>query len=325
MLSHNAGGPCARRARAWTLAVALANAHCGQRAFGMEPEATIADPFPTADASLIAIAPDAATSVDPRRTDASPFGSFDGRVRENDTRLGILTVSTTLFLQRPFGGARASASFVRSEIDPRCPILIDGEYFFADCPTEQAPDGETLPRAHAGRIYAQGTGLFAILAPDSTGAYANVTLDSRALPAGLEVTFSAMGAEVPAFEGRVSIPRPIELTIDSPSDRVLRSTQEVAVRWTARAGGRISVMVSCEYLDDSANSRLVFVGATYDTAAGVSRIPPRVLRRLAANGTTSQCSLVTRIENRTELQAGPWPLWLRALHDEVDDFVRFER
>ena len=148
-------------------------------------------------------------------------------------------------------------------------------------------------------------------------------LDS-ALSPGTELTVTAMGAEVPAFEGQLRTPGVVGLRLESPAGNVVRTTEDVALRWNPMSGERITVVVNREYTGATGDRR-AYVGASYATAVGAARIPPRVLRRLAATGMTTSMLVYATVENRTEVRAGQWPILLRALRTEVIEDARFER
>ncbi|MBL8679002.1 MAG: hypothetical protein JNK05_07540 [Myxococcales bacterium] len=307
-----------------TVVTVALSAHCGQSVRGIDPDPTVRDPFPTADSAVIVIPGDGGPSTDAGVTDANPFVGLDGRVRSGDTRTGIVTVSSTLFSGNLTNVA--SATFFRRERERVCPTLSDGEFFFADCPDTEEPDGETIPRAHAGRIEVRNQrGTIARLSPEADGSYTPFnTLDSSVSP-GTEITFSAMGAEVPAFVGRVSSPAAVAFRVDPLPANTLRVTQPVTVRWNPMSGERITIVVNRQYTSPAGADRTVYVGATYVSSVGSATIPPRVLRRLAVAGTTTQFFVYGSAENRTDLQAGEWPIIARAVRTEVDETVQFER
>jgi hypothetical protein len=315
-------GAPAQRCISLAVLCAVASAHCGQSVYGIDPDPTIRDPFPSADGAVIVI-PFEAGAGDAGLTDASPFVGLDGRVRSDDTRSGVVTVSSTLF-----GGSisnNATAGFFRRERDRVCAAFSDGEYFFADCPDAEEPDGETIPRAHAGRIDVRNTrATIGRLSPDSQGSYPSSMLLDSALSPGTELTVTAMGAEVPAFEGQLRTPGVVGLRLESPAGNVVRTTEDVALRWNPMSGERITVVVNREYTGATGDRR-AYVGASYATAVGAARIPPRVLRRLAATGMTTSMLVYATVENRTEVRAGQWPILLRALRTEVIEDARFER
>lgn len=309
---------------ALTSVLALTSAHCGQSVRGIDPDPTLRDPFPSPDSAVIVIPGDGGTIDDAGRTDANPFVGLDGRVRSGDTRSGIVTVSSTRF-----SGSLsniASAAFFRRDRDRVCPTLSDGEFFFADCPDAEEPDGETIPRAHAGRIDVRNPrGTIARLAPEADGSYASFnTLESSISP-GAQITFTAMGAEVPAFEGSVASPSSVGFRVDSLPNNTLRVTEPVTVRWSPTSGERMTIVVNREYTTAGGAARTVYVGAVYASSVGSATIPPRVLRRLAVAGTTTRFFVYGSAENRTEIQAGEWPILARAVRTEVDESVRFER
>lgn len=310
--------PASHGKAALTLAVSSLLLHCGRFVTGVETDPSRVDPFPRqGDGAVVVIGPDA-SSDDVPSGDASPFEGLDGRVRRDDPRYGRLYFTRTL--GGGSGNAVAAATFWRLERMPTCTVFSDGPYNFSDCPAGmQESDNEAIPRAHAGPITVSSSGTQSLtLRTNAQGAYLDGAPSDRFGLPGSSITFRAMGAEVPAFEGSVAVPRAPNFRITSDGGE-LRTDSEFAVSFNPSAGQNVYILVQISY-SAGGQQRQASVAAYVQAREGQVVFPPRVTRRLAPAAGSMGFIYVASI-NATTLSAGLWPIELQAYQGEFTELT----
>ncbi len=300
------------------LAVGFALSHCGIVVRGVETDPSRVDPFPRqGDGAVVVIGPDA--SVDDVVTgDASPFEGLDGRVRRDDPRFGRLFFSRS----GNRGAANNSvlaATFWRLERMPSCTVYSDGPFNFSNCPSGAREDDlEAIPRAHSGSITVSSRGFQSeFLIPNRMGTYPDNQVNRQEFGRpGTVLQFTSLGAEVPAFNGTVTVPRESAFRVVAPANGDVVMGMDFTVAWNPSAGQFAYVLVQ-QTFTEAGVQRTAVIAAYLPCREGQVTFPARVTRRLHAGG-DSQAFVYVATINVTSVEAGLWPIDLQAYLGEFE-------
>lgn len=193
----------------------------------------------------------------------------------------VVTVAGTEYASYSF-----SAGFTRSQATAgtgSCDISNDGPCRITDCSTPPGdagtPDYETVS---AGVIQLLGANQPLSLVPDSTGTYAVVTGQEKLWSGGENLTISAAGDVVPAFQEVLFAAMPVTLTSPSlppaPAQATISTNAPLNVSWTGGSGGTVTVMLTRSVTAGSTDT--VMLSCAFPAAGGAGTIPATAMAML---------------------------------------------
>lgn len=168
--------------------------------------------------------------------------------------------------------------------------------------------------ASAGLITISGGAETMTLAPAMDKTYAQQTASERLFMGGETLTYSAQGADIPAFTKTLTAPA--RATITSPAkpstSLAVSRTQDLTVTWTGGAGGKVQVALIGATIASTLLCR-------FEASAGTGTIPAAALAMLpAGNGGFAMASIAD-----TEQDTGDWAIDVSAYFNAVwpDDSI----
>jgi hypothetical protein len=207
---------------------------------------------------------------------------------------------------QPLRGGSASAGFFSNG------RICTTQETIGPCIVQQCDFNATPPAISAGAITLTGGTRPITLAPAADQTYPTLNVQTGLLfDPGATITFSAAGAEVPAFEK--SLAMPAKATITSPAEPPSGSPfltfdrgQDFTVTWS---GGGEGLMQIALFGPDSSQ----LISCRFEASAGSGTLPASALGRLdAGQGGFSMAVFTT-----TEEFAGDWAVELSGIFNAV--------
>jgi hypothetical protein len=202
-------------------------------------------------------------------------------------------------------GANASA-------DASCTSSKEGACSVVDCDETRAAPASTpgaTKSPNAGPLTIEG--LRAItLTPDETGVYAPASETQAVQPVfgvGGNVTFSAAGADVPAFDATVPAPALINVTSPTLGTPFQVSVyHDLDVAWDHGTLGDVNVVMST-----SSQPRRTTISCTFDATAGGGKVPAALLGKLQPTGSDVAGTLTVQTSSTKFVGSGGWSITAR--------------
>lgn len=200
--------------------------------------------------------------------------------------------------------------------DASCTESKEGDCTITECDLGPTPDGGTETDAgttkspHAGEIAIKSASEIK-LTPDADGKYDGKSEQSRLWTNGGDISVTAAGADVPAFETSLKGPSAVEVT--APAWPALGAALEIdrandlEITWSDGGAGSVQAMVSSS-TDDT--KKVATVSCVFKSDTGGGKIPKAALSKLIAGDKASISVHAATIE---EVSAGDWKVSVAAM------------
>jgi hypothetical protein len=239
---------------------------------------------------------------------------------------GYVTVTSYALTQSaPSNGYVATAGFSRGSGSSQgyaCTTeTVDG-CTIVDCVASAGGSAGELELLEAGTVSIAGGAQSVTLSPGATKQYGAVTSAQVALFDGGETLgMQASGsADLPAFEGSVVAPTPIDVT--SPSfaqGAAIDRTTPLEVTWTGGAAGMVSFSVTTVETSSGQTTATTTLGCEAPASGGSLTVPAAALDRLSPTGPSVTATMAVSVSNRTSLEVADLLVSLIATHSARAD------
>src|SRR4051812_14551963 len=223
-----------------------------------------------------------------------------------------------------YGQGSIAAGFVREQTDPflgcqrrsfgACNVHYDCQPVRVDTPDlATTSDLGVSLYASAGDLTVGGFGMTAMLQLITSGMFAGqYSVYMQYMPmffGGEALTFSAVGAEVPAFGGEVTAPA--QLVISKPAHTQLRlqRVEDLALGWTGGGAGELRVSLAVQQMTSTPG-----VDCAFAANLGGGIIPSAALQTLPSGSGVLTLSVVSE----SDVAAGDWQVAITATTGTVD-------
>jgi len=211
----------------------------------------------------------------------------------------------------PVAGMSASAGFYSSygSASGSCTTTTDGACTISVCTTGGGDAGGAAVAASAGTIQVTGGSKPVQLVPSGT-TYTAVTGQTTLWSGGEQLEAVGGGAEVPAFDLKVTAPGYVTVTTPTwpaAGGKVpITRAQPFAVAWTGGGAGNVVVGIS-----GIAGAQSTSLSCSFAPSGGSGTVPASALAKLPASPTSASVSI--NASNATETVVSGWSLRVTAM------------
>jgi hypothetical protein len=210
----------------------------------------------------------------------------------------------------PVAGMSASAGFYSAFAGTgSCTTTTDGACTISACTSGGSDAGGGAVAASAGTIQITGGNKPVQLAPSGT-TYTAVTGQTAFWNGGEQLDVVGAGAEVPAFDLKVTAPGIITVTTPvwpAAGGKVpITRASAFPVAWTGAGAGNVVVAIS-----GTAGSQSTSVSCKFTASGGSGSVPASALALLPASPTSAAISITA--SNATESVVSGWSLQVNAM------------
>lgn len=222
------------------------------------------------------------------------------------TKSGSVTISGWDYMasSTPIQGGSASASFYgKVGGSSLCTQQTVGGCTVSQCGNGTGNDGGGAAAASAGTIDVSGASKPLQLVPNGT-TYDSATSQTKLLSGGEQLDVKASGAEVPAFDLKVTAPTYVTVTtpvFPTSGKLTVDRSKALALAWSGGTIGNVTAVVGANSASGS-----VSVLCQFPAATGSASIPAAALGNLPSSPTSA--SMAVQVTNGTTTVVGGWSL-----------------